>query len=84
MKLLMQYLGRYKLMIFLAIILAAINQSFSLLNPMLAGKILDKFVNHPFSVDKQGLIPRDMNIYLRQAFVFYIGDHGRSYGFEDS
>src|SRR4051812_24294157 len=72
MKLLMQYLSRYKLMILLAIVLAAINQSFSLLNPMLAGTILDKFVNHPFTVDKAGLIHRDMSAYLSQALV-YIG-----------
>ena len=71
MKLLMSYLSRYKLMIFIAIILAAINQSFSLLNPLLAGKILDRFVNHPYSVDKQGQIARDMSVYLKQA-SFYI------------
>ncbi len=69
MKLLMQYLGRYKLMIILAILLAAVNQSFSLLNPMIAGKILDKFVNHPFTVDKEGLIQRDLHTYLMQALV---------------
>ena len=67
----MSYLSRYKLMIFIAIILAAINQSFSLLNPLLAGKILDRFVNHPYSVDKQGQIARDMSVYLKQA-SFYI------------
>jgi len=72
MKLLMQYLSRYKLMILLAIVLAAINQSFSLLNPMLSGKILDKFVNHPFTVDKAGHIARDLSVYLKQALV-YIG-----------
>jgi ATP-binding cassette subfamily B protein len=70
MKLLMKYLGHYKLMILLAIVLAAINQSFSLLNPMLAGKILDKFVNHPFSVDKEGHITRDLSVYMKQALVF--------------
>ncbi|MCW3121575.1 MAG: Xenobiotic-transporting ATPase [Flavipsychrobacter sp.] len=63
----MQYLGRYKLMILLAIILAAINQSFSLLNPIVSGKILDRFVNHPHTVDKAGLIPRDLNGYLTQV-----------------
>ena len=59
-------------MIFLAIVLASINQSFSLLNPMLAGKILDRFVNHPFTSDKAGLIARDMATYLKEALV-YIG-----------
>ncbi len=72
MKLLMSYLSRYKLMIFLAIILAAINQIFSLLNPRYAGIILDKFVNHPFTVDKEGHITRDLHTYLNQA-LFYIG-----------
>ena len=63
----MHYLSRYKLMIFLAIGLAAINQSFSLLNPIISGKILDRFVNHPLTVDKEGLIPRTIGIYLRQS-----------------
>ena len=70
MKLLMQYLSRYKLMILLAVVLAAINQSFSLLNPMLAGKILDRLVNHPHTVDKLGKVSRDMNAYLHLALLF--------------
>ncbi|MBC7554296.1 MAG: ABC transporter ATP-binding protein [Taibaiella sp.] len=72
MKLLMSYLGRYKLMILLAVVLAAINQIFSLLNPRYAGIILDKFVNHPFTVDKEGKITRDLNTYLSQV-LYYIG-----------
>jgi ATP-binding cassette, subfamily B, bacterial len=69
MKLLMQYLGRYKPMIFLALVLAAINQSFSLLNPIISGKLLNQFVNHPHSVDAAGLIPRDMSGFISQALV---------------
>ncbi len=72
----MQYLGRYKLMILLAIVLAAINQSFSLLNPMLAGKILDQLVNHPHSADKLGTVPRDMNAYFNLALLFIGGIMG--------
>jgi ATP-binding cassette subfamily B protein len=72
MKLLMQYLSRYKLMILLAVVLAAINQSFSLINPILSGKILDLFVNHPHTVDKAGQVPRTLDAYLKQALV-YIG-----------
>ena len=68
----MQYLGRYKLMILLAIVLAAINQSFSLINPIISGKIFDLFVNHPHFVDKAGHISRDMQTYLYQALV-YVG-----------
>ena len=70
MKLLMQYLSRYKLMILLAIILAAINQGFSLLNPIVSGKILDQIVNHPHFADKAKLVPRDLSTYLKDALVF--------------
>ena len=61
----MQYLSRYKLMIVLAMVLAAINQGFSMLDPLLAGKLLDRFVNHPHTVDKLGTVQRDMGEYLR-------------------
>ncbi len=67
MKLLMQYLGRYKLMIVLAIVLAAINQTFSLLDPLIAGKLMDRYVNHPLTYDKEGLLHRDMGQYLNGA-----------------
>jgi ATP-binding cassette subfamily B protein len=69
MKLLMQYLGRYKLMILLAILLAAINQSFSLLDPMIAGKLLDRFVNHPLTFDKEGHQHRDIGAYMSGALT---------------
>ena len=47
MKLLYSYLKKYKGLIFLSLFLAAVNQIFSLFDPMIAGKILDKFVNRP-------------------------------------
>ena len=47
MKLLYNYLKNYKGLIAVSLLLAAINQIFSLFDPMLAGKILDKFVNRP-------------------------------------
>lgn len=67
MKLLLSYLVRYKWMIVLAIVLAAINQSFSLLDPMIAGKLLDRYVNHPLSFDKEGHLHRDLGQYLSGA-----------------
>jgi ATP-binding cassette subfamily B protein len=67
MKLLMKYLSRYKLLIALAILLGAINQSFSLLDPLIAGKLLDGYVNHPLSYDKEGHLSRDLNGYLGGA-----------------
>lgn len=42
----------------MAIVLAAINQSFSLLDPLIAGKIVDRFANHPHSFDAAGKLPR--------------------------
>jgi ATP-binding cassette subfamily B protein len=51
MKLLFQYLKPYKWMIVLALFLATINQVFSLLDPMLIGKIIDNFANHPYTFD---------------------------------
>jgi ATP-binding cassette subfamily B protein len=46
MKLLLQYLSRYKALIFLALVLAAINQIFSLLNPYILGNyLIDPFAN---------------------------------------
>ncbi len=63
----MQYLSRYKLMIFLAVVLAAINQSFSLLNPIVSGKILNLLVNHPHSYDLAGHIPRTETAFYHLA-----------------
>ncbi|MEO5647370.1 MAG: ABC transporter ATP-binding protein [Chitinophagaceae bacterium] len=47
MKLLLSYLTPYKWLIALALLLAAINQVFSLLDPLLFGKLFDNFVTHP-------------------------------------
>ncbi len=47
MKLLISYLKPYKWLIVLALFLAAINQVFSLLDPLIFGKMFDKFVVEP-------------------------------------
>jgi ATP-binding cassette, subfamily B, bacterial len=47
MKLLLTYLKNYKGLVFLALILAAINQVFSLLDPYYFGKIIDQYANKP-------------------------------------
>lgn len=47
MDLLLFYLKKYKLQVFLALLLASINQVFSLLDPLIFGKLIDKFANHP-------------------------------------
>ncbi len=47
MKILFQYLKNYKKLIFLALFLATVNQTFSLLDPYIFGKIIDGFASKP-------------------------------------
>ncbi len=47
MKLLLQYLKPYKWLVLLALLLAAINQTFSLFDPMIFGKLIDHFAKNP-------------------------------------
>lgn len=46
MKLLLQYLKPYKWLVALALLLAAINQTFSLFDPMIFGKLIDQYGLH--------------------------------------
>ncbi len=64
MKLLLQYLKPYKWMIALALLLAAINQTFSLFDPMIFGMLIDRFANHPNFVDAEKTIPRSEHEYI--------------------
>ncbi len=47
MKILLTYLKPYKWLIALALLLAAINQVFSMLDPFFFGKLVDQFAAHP-------------------------------------
>ncbi|GAA4319302.1 ABC transporter ATP-binding protein [Compostibacter hankyongensis] len=47
MRILLAYLKNFKWLILLALILAAINQTFSLLDPVILGKIIDQYATHP-------------------------------------
>jgi ATP-binding cassette, subfamily B, bacterial len=47
MKILMQYLKPYKWLVLLALLLATINQTFSLLDPYFLGKVFDTYAAHP-------------------------------------
>lgn len=51
MKILMQYLKPYKWLVLLALLLAAINQTFSMFDPLIFGKLIDHFANHPHTFD---------------------------------
>ena len=53
MKILIQYIKPFKGLVFLAFILAAINQTFSLFDPMIFGKLIDGFAKNPF-IDPAG------------------------------
>jgi ATP-binding cassette subfamily B protein len=64
MKLLLQYLKPYRKLIFLALLLAAINQTFSLFDPMIFGKILDGYATHPLFEDKAQTIPRTSDQFM--------------------
>ncbi|WP_031527904.1 ABC transporter ATP-binding protein [Dyadobacter crusticola] len=56
MKLLLQYLSRYKWLILLALLMAAINQVFSLLNPYILGNLLiDPYANKAAYFRNNGL-----------------------------
>ncbi|MBV9963310.1 MAG: ABC transporter ATP-binding protein [Parafilimonas sp.] len=50
MKILLKYLKPYKWLVGLALLLAAINQSFSMLDPFFFGKFFDKYLTHPFDI----------------------------------
>ncbi len=47
MKILLLYLKPYRWLVALALLLAAINQTFSMLDPLIFGKLFDKFLTHP-------------------------------------
>ena len=49
MKILIQYIKPYKGLVLLAFLLAAINQTFSLFDPMIFGKLIDQFAKSPFT-----------------------------------
>jgi len=53
MKILLQYLKPYRPLVLLAFILAGINQTFSLFDPMIFGKLIDEFAKNPM-VDESG------------------------------
>ncbi len=48
MKILLNYLKPYKWLVVLALLLAAINQVFSMLDPYFFGKLIDDYATHPF------------------------------------
>lgn len=64
MKLLLHYLKKYKWLVVLAMALASVNQLFSLMDPLIFGRIIDQFASHPKTTMKDGSIFRGENNYL--------------------
>lgn len=56
MKLLLQYLKQYKGLILLALVLALINQIFSLLDPLVFKHIIDNYATNPHNYNKTNFI----------------------------
>jgi ATP-binding cassette subfamily B protein len=63
MKILLSYLKPYKWHIILALALAGINQTFSMFDPMIFGKLIDRFASHPKVADDGTF--RDESTYVR-------------------
>jgi len=52
MKVLLRYLSNYKGLVALALLFAALNQMFSLLDPFIYGKLIDRYATHPTDYDE--------------------------------
>lgn len=69
MKILFKYLKPYKWLVLLALVLAAINQTFSLFDPLIFGKLIDLFASHPHTTSEG--VARTENEYLK-GVGFYL------------
>lgn len=56
MKILWHYLKPYQKLVSLSLLLAAVNQTFSLIDPWIFGKMIDKFANHASSYTQSAFI----------------------------
>ena len=56
MKILLLYLKPYKWLIVLALLLSAINQVFSMLDPFFFGKMIDKYATHPHETGQYAIV----------------------------
>lgn len=63
MKILIQYIKPFRLLVLVAFVLAGINQTFSMFDPMLFGRLIDEFAKTPL-VDALGN-PRNQSAFLK-------------------
>ena len=78
MKILFKYIRPYRPLVLLAFVLAAINQTFSLFDPMIFGKLIDQFAKSPF-MDASGNA-RDEAAFLKGVDNMLIVISGHCYG----
>ena len=65
MKILLSYLKKYWQLVVLALLLAAINQCFSLMDPYIFGKMLNKFgVGYASYLGQSGRFVKEISLYL--------------------
>ncbi|AKK73635.1 ABC transporter ATP-binding protein [Chryseobacterium sp. P1-3] len=71
MKILFRYLKPYQWLIVISLLLATINQVFSLFAPAITGNILDQLVTRPHFFDKEKLLARNLHDYLYGNGVYH-------------
>ncbi|HJT74210.1 MAG TPA: ABC transporter ATP-binding protein [Chitinophaga sp.] len=74
MKLFLHYLKSYKWLIALALLLASINQVFSLLDPYIFGRMIDLFASHPHTTDNG--VPRTQSDYTNGVILLLLASIG--------
>lgn len=73
MKILLHYLKPYKGLIALALFLAAINQVFSMLDPLIFGNAIDVYANHPYEFGKYNDAKQFISTGPRSQSQFILG-----------
>jgi ATP-binding cassette, subfamily B, bacterial len=73
MKILLHYLKPYKGLIILALFLAAINQVFSMLDPLIFGNAIDVYANHPYEFGKYNDAKQFISSGPRSQSQFILG-----------
>lgn len=71
MKTLLYYLKPHKWLLILSLILATINQVFSLFSPAITGNILDQLVTHPNHFDKEKVHARTLDQFFYGTDIYH-------------
>jgi ATP-binding cassette subfamily B protein len=71
MKILIRYIKPYKWLIALAFFLAIVNQIFSLFDPLIVGKIIDLFANHPKHFDLNKTLERTEHEFIFGSTLYH-------------